>query len=123
MQHGLLQATASLLLSFIYFHLVKNRFSDPTKVQIGWDQLGKVIMNECGRRLSERAVMKENKLRWVWLQQRRLTPNENLARVTTESRSKMQTVTNGCVGQKGDDLCCWETFQHWRPHGVSKIEA
>jgi len=75
-----------------------------------------------GRRLSERAVMKENKLRQVCLQQRRLTPNEDLARVTTKSRSKTQTVTNGNVGQKGDDSCCWEAFQHQRPHRVSRYK-
>jgi len=28
------------------------------------------------RRLSERAVVKEKKLGWVYLQQRRLTPNQ-----------------------------------------------
>jgi len=28
---------------------------------------------------------------------------KNLARATTKSKSKTQTVTNGCVSQKGDD--------------------
>jgi len=51
------------------------------------------------RRLSKRAVVKENRLREVCLQQRRLTPNRTLARVTTKSRSEMQTVTNGHVSQ------------------------
>jgi len=53
-----------------------------------------------GRRLSKRAVVKENKLRQMCLQQRRLTPKNYLARVTIRSRSKMQTVTNGHVGPK-----------------------
>ena len=47
----------------------------------------------------------------------------DLARAMTKSKSKMQTVTNGCVSQKGDDSCCWEAFQFWRPCRVSKIEA
>ena len=35
----------------------------------------------------------------------------DLARVMAKSKSKMQTVTNGHVGQKGDESCCWRAFQ------------
>jgi len=56
--------------------VVKNRFSNLKKVQTGWDQQGKDVTNNIGRGLSKRADMKENKLRWVCLQQRRLTPSE-----------------------------------------------
>ena len=75
-----------------------------------------------GRRLSERAVMKENKLRWVSPTAETNTKRD-LARVTAKPKSKTQTVTNGCVGRKGNELCCWRSFQHWRPHRVSKIEG
>ena len=52
-----------------------------------------------GRRLSERAVMKENKLRQVWVSSTENTSTKwDLARVTTKSKSKTQTVTNGHVG-------------------------
>jgi len=30
----------------------------------------------------------------------------NLARVMAKSWSEMQTVTNGCVGRKGNESCC-----------------
>ena len=48
---------------------------------------------------------------------------KNLARVTTKSKSKMQTVTNGHVSQKGDELSYWQACQCQRPCRVSKIEA
>src|SRR5882724_11938641 len=47
----------------------------------------------------------------------------NLARAMNKSKRKTQTVTNGCVGQKDDESCCWRVFQCHRPHRVSKIEA
>jgi len=53
---------------------VKNRFSNPTKLQIGQDQYRKDITKDHQGRLSKRAVMKENGLGQVCLQQRRLTP-------------------------------------------------
>ena len=49
------------------------------------------------RRLSERAVVKENMLRWVSSIENTST-KWDLARVTTKSKSKMQTVTKRCVG-------------------------
>ena len=57
----------------LYF---KNRLSDLTKVQIGWDQYGMDIMNDHWERLSKRAVMKENNLGWMCLQWRGLAPNK-----------------------------------------------
>ena len=50
------------------------------------------MMNVCQEKLSKRAVMKENKLGWMWT-----NTKEDLAREMTKSRSKTQTVTNGCV--------------------------
>ena len=66
--------------------------------------------------------MKESKLGWVCPTEKTNTKGD-LARATTKSKSKMQTVTNGCVGQNSDDLCYWRVFQHRRPCRVSKIEA
>ena len=42
---------------------VKNRFSDLTKEQIGQDQYRKMSWMIVRRRLSKRAVVKENRLR------------------------------------------------------------
>ena len=50
-----------------------------------------------GEELPRRAVVKEERLRWVCLQQRRLTPKGDFTRVMVKASSKMQTVTNGCV--------------------------
>jgi len=48
---------------------------------------------------------------------------KNLARVMTKPKSKMQTVTNGHVSQKGDELSDWQACQHQRSHRVSKIDV
>jgi len=53
---------------FDMLEIVKNGFSNLTKVQIGWDQYKKDVTNDIRRRLSERAVVKENKLGWMCLQ-------------------------------------------------------
>jgi len=47
----------------------------------------------------------------------------NLARVTTKSKSKMQTVSNGCVSWWAMNWGVWRASQCWRPCQVSKIEA
>ena len=49
------------------------------------------------RRFSKRAVMKENKLRMDVSSTKKTNTKEDLARVMTKSKSKMQTVTNGHV--------------------------
>src|SRR5882724_6736182 len=41
----------------------------------------------------------------------------------TKSKSKTQTVTNGHVGQKGDESSFWRAFQFWRPCRVRKMKA
>ena len=41
----------------------------------------------------------------------------------TKSKSKTQTVTNRCVGQKSDELSYLQASQCQRPCRVSKIEA
>ena len=103
--------------------LVKNRFSDLTKVQIGWDQHRIDVMKD-GWEKALKEGCHEREQAWTDMSSRE-KPNtkEVLARVMAKSNSTSQTVTNGCVGQKGKDLCCWEAFQCQRSCGVSKIEA
>ena len=89
---------------------VKNRFSNLTKEQIGWDQQRKDIMND-----HQRKALKEGSCEREWAQtsvssREKTNTKRNLARVMTKSKSKMQTVTNGCVSWKGDELCCWRVF-------------
>jgi len=40
-------------------------------------------------------------LEWVSPQERRINTNKNLARATTKSKSKMQTVSNGLCQSRG----------------------
>jgi len=82
-------------------HSVKNGFSDLTKVQMGSGSKEKRHQNEHARG-SPRGCHEENKLGWVCLQQRRLTP-KGLARVMNKSKSKMQTVTMYVSVEKARD--------------------
>src|SRR5882724_866993 len=78
------------------------------------DHQGKALREGCHER------------EWAWTcvsSTEKANTKRNLARATTKSKSETQTVTNGHVGQKGDESCCWRAFQRWRPHRVSKIEA
>ena len=46
---------------------------------------------------------------WAWTSvssREKNNTKRNLARVTTKSKSRMQTVTKGCVGQLSDELSC-----------------
>jgi len=76
---------------------VKNRFSDLTKEKIGQDQQRKVVTNDCqGRALEEGCHERE------WAQtsvpsREKTNTKRNLVRVMTESKSRTQTFTNGCV--------------------------
>ena len=53
--------------------------------------------------------MKERRLGWVVSSREKINNNKNLARATTKSKSKTQTVSNGCVGRgvrdKGFEEC------------------
>ena len=80
--------------------IVKNGFYDPTKVKIGWDQYRIEIMNDSwGKALREGCHEREQAPIDVPSTEKTNT-KEDLAKVTTKSRSKTQTVTNGCVSQK-----------------------
>ena len=75
-------------------------------------------MNDCqGKALEEGCGERE------WAQtsvssREKTNTKRNLVRAMTKSKSRTQTVTNRCVSQKGDELCCWRAFQHWRPGRV-----
>ena len=76
---------------------VKNGFSDPTKEQGGRDRQGKDVMNDHqGKALREDCHEREWAQRSVSSREKNNT-KRNLVRVTTKSKSKMQTVSNGCV--------------------------
>ena len=76
---------------------VKNRFSNPTKVQIGQDQYRKDVMNDHWEK-ALREGCHEKEQAWMDTSSTEKTnTKEDLARVMTKSRSKTQTVTNGCV--------------------------
>ena len=76
-----------LILTFLLFSRVEKPVLDISK-----EKMSQMIIKE---RLSKRAVMKENGLRQVCLQQRKLAPSKTyVARVMTKSKSKTQTVTN-----------------------------
>jgi len=52
----------------------------------------------------------------------KINTNKNLTRVTTKSKSKTQTVSNGHVS-RGEEIGFQGASQHQRPRRVSKIEA
>ena len=77
---------------------VKNRFSNPTKVQIGQDQYRKDVMNDHWEK-ALREGCHEKEQAWMDTSSTEKTnTKEDLARVMTKSRSDMQTVTNGHAG-------------------------
>jgi len=59
-------------------------------------------MNDRKEKFSKRAAMKENGL-IMSVSSREKTYTKGLVRATTESKSRTQTVTNGHVGQMGDE--------------------
>src|SRR5882724_8638106 len=82
---------------------VKNGFSNLTKEQKGRDQPRKDVVNR--RQVKAlREGCHERKEAWPSVSSReKMNTNKNLARVTTKSKSKMQTVSNGCVSQGAKD--------------------
>ena len=78
---------------------VKNRFSNPTKEQKGRDQPRKDVVNRHQVK-ALREGCHERKKAWVSVSSReKKNTNRNLARVTTKSKSRTQTVSNGHVGR------------------------
>ena len=63
---------------------------------------------------------------WAWMSvsaREKTNAKRNLVRVMTKSKSKMQTVTDGCISWTGNESSCWWVSQCQRPHWVSRIEA
>ena len=82
-----------------FWDFVKNGFSNPTKEQEGQDQQGKDITND-GQAKALREGCHEREWAWMSVSSREKNKTKrNLARVTTKSKSKTQTVSNGCVSQ------------------------
>src|SRR5882724_12633578 len=82
---------------------VKNGFSDLTKEEKGQDQPRKDIVNRCQVR-ALREGCHDRKEAWVGVSSReKKNTNRNLARVTTKSKSRTKTVSNGCVGRGAKD--------------------
>src|SRR5882724_1730972 len=83
--------------------VVKNGFSDLTKEQEGRDQPRKDVMNRCQVEALREGCRERKKARTNVSSRERMNTNIYLARVTTKSKSKTQTVSNGCVGRGGKD--------------------
>ena len=80
--------------------VVNNRFSVPNKVQIGQDQYRKDIMNNCQEKALKKGCCEREWAQTDVSSTEKTNTKKNLARAMTKSKSKMQTVTNGCVSQK-----------------------
>src|SRR5882724_1336607 len=84
---------------------VENGFSDPTKEQEGRDWPRKDIMNRHQVQALSEGCCERKEARTGVSSREKINTNRNLARVTTKSKSKTQTVSNGHVSQGGRDGC------------------
>src|SRR5882724_251920 len=82
---------------------VKNGFSNPTKEQEGRDRPSKDIMNRCQVKALREGCHEKKEAQMGVSSREKMNTNKNLARATTKSKSEMQTVSNGHVGQGGRD--------------------
>ena len=78
---------------------VKNGFSDLTKEQEGQNRPRKDIMNRRQVKALREGCHERKEARTGVSSREKINNNKNLARATTKSKSKMQTVSNGCVGR------------------------
>ena len=83
----------------IYKTPVKNRFSNPTKEQEGRDLQGKDVTNDHQGKVLREGCCERKEARASVSSREKENTNRNLARVTTKSKSRMQTVSNGCVNR------------------------
>ena len=90
---------------FSLLHPVKNRFSDLTKEQEGRDRPRKDVMNRHQVKALREGCCERKEARTGVSAREKINTNRNLVRVTTKSKSKTQTVSNGHVGQGGRDGC------------------
>jgi len=77
---------------------VKNGFSDLTKEQKGRDRPRKDIVNRCQVKALREGCRDRKEARAGVSSREKENTNRNLVRATTKSKSRMQTVSNGCVG-------------------------
>jgi len=84
------------------------------KVEISKEKMSWMIIKE---KLSEGCHERE----WARtsVSSREKNIKKNLVIVTTKSKSRMQTVSNGCVGRGEGNRGVWRVSQCWRPHQVS----
>src|SRR5882724_4385375 len=82
---------------------VKNRFSDLTKEQKGRDQPRKYIMNRCQVKALREGCCERKEAQMGVSSRGKKNTNRNLVRVTTKSKSRTQTVSNGHVGRGAKD--------------------
>jgi len=106
----------SLILDFVKFYylfywllsssnllVVRNRFSNPTKVQEGRDWPRIDVMNRHQVKALREGCCERKEARIGVSSREKINTNKNLARVTTKSKSETQTVSNGRVGRGGRD--------------------
>src|SRR5882724_12446348 len=77
--------------------VVKNGFSNLTKEQVGQDQQGKDIMNDHQAKAPREGCHEREWAQMSVSSREKNNTKRNLVRVTTKSKSKTQTVSNGCV--------------------------
>src|SRR5882724_4960995 len=80
-------------------YAVKNRLSDPTKVQEGQGRPRKDVMNRRRRKALSEGCRERKEARTVVSSREKMNNNKNLARATTKSKSETQIVSSGCVGR------------------------
>jgi len=86
-------------------HCVKNGFPDPTKEQEGQDWPRKDVMNRRQVKALREGCCERKEAQTGVSSREKINTNRNLARATTKSKSKTQTVSSGCVGQGRRDGC------------------
>jgi len=82
---------------------VKNRFSDLTKEKEGRDRPRKDVMNRHQAKALREGCRERKEAQTGVSSREKMNTNKNLARATTKSKSKTQTVSNGHVGRGGRD--------------------
>ena len=78
---------------------VKNRLSDPTKEQKGQGWPRKDVVNRHQVKALRESCHERKEAQASVSSRERKDTNRNLVSVTTKSKSRMQTASNGCVGQ------------------------
>src|SRR5882724_3367188 len=79
---------------------VKNRFSDPTKVQKGRDRQRKDIEGDHQGKALKEGCCERRWARTGVSSREEINTNRHLARATTKSKSRTQAVSNGRVGRR-----------------------